>query len=98
MALLEISIVPVGTEQTSYSSVVADACREAQRNGIPYQITPTATVMEGDVAALMDVAKKMHESAFQVGTQRVVTNLVIDERRDKPQSLAEAVSGVKEEL
>jgi uncharacterized protein (TIGR00106 family) len=98
MALLEISIVPVGTKQPSFSSVVADACREAQRNGISYQITPTATVMEGDVAALLDVAKKMHETAFQVGAQRVVTNLTIDERRDKLQPLSEAVSEVNEAL
>ncbi len=98
MALLEISVVPVGTESPSFSSFVAQACREAQRNGIKYDVTPTSTVMEGDLPALMDVARKMHEAAFQAGSQRVVTNIAIDERRDKDLQMEDSVRTVRREV
>jgi uncharacterized protein (TIGR00106 family) len=98
MALLEISVVPVGTESPSISSFIAQACREAQRNGIKYDITPTSTVMEGDLPALMHVAQQMHEAAFHGGSQRVVTNISIDERRDKDLKMEETVNAVRSGL
>lgn len=98
MALLEISVVPVGTDSPSISSYIAQACKEAKRNGIKFEITPTATVMEGDLPALMDVARQMHEAAFRGGSQRVVTNISIDERHDKDLTMEHAVSSVAHEV
>jgi uncharacterized protein (TIGR00106 family) len=98
MALLEVSVVPVGTDSASISSYVAQACREAKRNGIKFDVTPTSTVMEGDLRALIDVARQMHDAAFAAGSERVVTNISIDERRDKPLSMAESVNAVRDKL
>lgn len=98
MALLEISVVPVGTDSPSISSHIAQACKEAQRNGIKYDVTATSTVMEGDLRALVDVARQMHEAAFRGGSQRVVTNISIDERRDRDQSMEAAVNAVQAEI
>lgn len=98
MALLEISVVPVGTESASISSHIAQACREAKRNGIKFEVTPTATVMEGDLTALVDVARHMHEAAFGGGSQRVITNISIDERRDKDLKMEESVRAVEAAL
>lgn len=95
MALLEISVVPVGTESPSFSSIVSHALKEAQRNGIKYDVSPTSTVMEGDLPALLDIAGKMHQAAFYGGTQRVVTNISIDERRDKDLHMEETVSAAR---
>lgn len=94
MALLEISVVPVGTESPSFSNAVSEALKEADRNGIKYDVSPTSTVMEGDLPALMDIAHKMHGAAFCDGTQRVVTNISIDERRDKDLRMEDAVRAV----
>lgn len=98
MALLEISVVPVGTDSPSISSYIAQACKEAQRNGIKYDVTATSTVMEGDLRALVDVARQMHEAAFHGGSQRVITNISIDERRDRNQSMEAAVNAVQAEI
>lgn len=95
MALLEISVVPVGTESPSFSSVVSQALKEAQRNGIKYEVSPTSTVMEGNLPALLDIAQKMHKAAFYGNTQRVVTNISIDERRDKDLHMEDAVKAVQ---
>lgn len=98
MALLEISVVPVGTESPSISSYIVQACKEAQRNGIKYHVTPTATVMEGDLPALLHVAQQMHDAAFRAGSRRVVTNISIDERRDSDLSIEGSVGTVQQEL
>jgi len=98
MALLEISVVPVGTESTSISHHIAEACKEAQRNGIKFNVTATSTVMEGDLPALIDVARQMHQAAFTGGSQRVVTNISIDERKDREQSMEAAVAAVRAEI
>lgn len=98
MALLEISVVPVGTDSPSISSFIAESCKEAKRNGIKFNVTPTSTVMEGDLPALLDVAEQMHSAAFRAGSQRVVTNISIDERQDKDLRMEETVQAVKTEL
>jgi uncharacterized protein (TIGR00106 family) len=98
VALLEISVVPVGTESPSISSFVAQACKEAKRNGIKFDVTPTSTVMEGDLPALLNVAEQMHGAAFTGGAQRVVTNISIDERRDKDLTMEETVTAVRSEI
>jgi len=98
VALLEISVVPVGTESPSISSFVARACREAQRNGIKYHVTPTSTVLEGDLPALLHVAQQMHNAAFQAGSRRVVTNISIDDRRDQELTMEQSVETVHSEI
>ncbi|HLN60130.1 MAG TPA: MTH1187 family thiamine-binding protein [Symbiobacteriaceae bacterium] len=98
MALLEISVVPVGTDSPSISSFVAQACKEAQRNGIKFEVTPTSTVMEGDLPALLHVAQEMHHAAFKGDCQRVVTNISIDERRDKDLCMEKTVQAVRNEV
>lgn len=80
------------------SSHVAEACREAARNGIKYRVTPTATVLEGDLRALVDVACRMHEAGFHGGAQRVVTNMAIDDRHDKDLTMEHAVASVTNEV
>ena len=94
MAILEISITPLGTEGASFSSYVSDACKVVKDRGLKYQITPTATIIEGNVDDLMEVAKKMHETPFNKGVNRVITNMTIDERIDKNMDLGNQVQSV----
>lgn len=98
MALLEISVVPVGTNEASISDHVVEACKEAARNGIKYQITPTSTVLEGDLRALMDVAYQMHEAGFRNGARRIISNISIDDRHDKDLTMEHAVSAVAKDM
>jgi uncharacterized protein (TIGR00106 family) len=99
MAIIDISIVPVGTATPSVSRFVADAVKILQNEpDIKYQLTPMNTVIEGDLEHLLSLAKKMHDSAFNSGIQRVVTTLRIDERRDKPLTMAGKMKSVKEKL
>ena len=54
--------------------------------------------MEGDLPALLHVAQEMHQAAFKGECQRVVTNISIDERRDKDLTMQDTVTAVQNEV
>lgn len=84
MAMIEISIVPVGTSSPSVSNYVAKAVNMLRNEpGIKYELTAMGTVIEGELDHLLNLAMEMHRSAFDARVLRVVTNIKIDERRDK---------------
>lgn len=99
MALMDISVVPVGTESPSVSKYVAGAVRLLKNEpGIKYELTAMNTIIEGELDKLLAVALKMHRSAFSAGAKRVVTTIRIDERRDKPLTIEGKVRAVREKL
>jgi uncharacterized protein (TIGR00106 family) len=99
MAMIDISVVPVGTAGPSVSSYVAGAVRILQKEtGIRYELTAMNTIIEGDLSHLLALAKRMHDSAFDAGAKRVVTTLRIDERRDKPLTIEGKIKAVREKL
>jgi uncharacterized protein (TIGR00106 family) len=99
MAIIDISVVPVGTSTPSVSRYVAGAV-EILRNepGIKYELTPMNTIIEGDLEQLMSLAVRMHRSAFDAGVMRVVTTIRIDDRRDKTLTMGGKIEAVKKKL
>jgi uncharacterized protein (TIGR00106 family) len=99
MALVEVSIVPVGTGTPSVSKYVARVAQLLQEEqDIKYELTAMGTIIEGDLEHLLNMVRKVHLSAFDMGVQRVVTSVKIDERRDKPSTINSKVASVKEKL
>jgi uncharacterized protein (TIGR00106 family) len=99
MAMIDISVVPVGTQSPSVSQYVAGAVRILQNEpNIKYELTAMNTIIEGDLEKLLVLARKMHNSAFEAGAKRVVTTIRIDERRDKPLTIEGKIKAVKEKL
>jgi len=66
--------------------------------GIKYQITPNGTVLEGDLKAILEIVPQMQDAVFGAGAQRVLTTIIIDERRDKPTSMEHKLKSVQEKL
>jgi uncharacterized protein (TIGR00106 family) len=88
MAILEISVVPIGTKDTSLSSYVADCIRILKKKKVHYELTSMGTNIEGDLKNLIRIAIEMHKMPFKKGAQRVLTTLKIDDRRDKKGTLS----------
>ncbi len=63
-----------------------------------YKLTPMGTVLEGDLDKVLAMIRKMHESAFIKGAQRVVTIINIDDRRDKKATMESKVISVESKL
>ncbi|MBN1161402.1 MAG: MTH1187 family thiamine-binding protein [Dehalococcoidales bacterium] len=99
MAIIDISVVPVGTGKPSVSDYVAGAVRILKNEpGLKYELTAMNTIIEGDLDKLLSLAQRMHNSAFDAGAKRVVTTLRIDERRDKPLTMEGKIKAVKNKL
>ncbi|MDY0039706.1 MAG: MTH1187 family thiamine-binding protein [Desulforhabdus sp.] len=98
MAVVEISVVPLGVPGTSMSGYVARALKVLQESSLTYQLTPMGTIISGDLDEIWNVVKRMHESCFALDAQRVLTQIKIDDRRDKLGTPEQKVRSVMEKL
>ncbi len=89
MVTLEISILPLGTSEPGISKFIASSLQVLKEKGISFELTPTSTIIQGNLSEILKVAQEMHEAPFKEGIQRVITTLKIDDRRDKAQTLEE---------
>lgn len=99
MAIVEVSITPIGTESPSISRYVAK-CEKVLHDfpGVEYQLTPMGTVIEGDLRSIFEVITLMHEVPFDNGAARVSTLIKVDDRRDKEATMDGKVQSVRKKL
>lgn len=98
MAIVDVTVIPIGTETPSVSKYVAEIQRvlkkyEAEEK-IRFQLTPMNTIIEGELPVLFEVIQAIHEIPFNEGIQRVATNIRIDDRRDVKRKMEEKVQRV----
>lgn len=94
MALLEISVVPLGTPTPSIGDYIADVVLACKKSKVKYKLTDMGTIIEGRPNDLFKLAQKLHETPFKRGIKRVVTTLSIDDRRDKRVKIEDKVNSV----
>jgi len=99
MITAELTVIPIGTGDTSLSKYVATAVSTLDKMGIKYQINGMGTLIETDDAEkLFDAVKAVHEAVFSEGAMRVATHVKIDDRRDVEKTSQEKVESVKSKL
>ena len=99
MISAELTIIPIGTDDTSISIYIAAALAALEETGVKYELSGMGTMLESDdPGKLFEAAQKAHEAVFDLGAKRVATSLKIDDRRDQKGSLKQKVVSVKEKL
>lgn len=102
MAIVDVVVIPVGTEGPSVSAYIAEiqtALESFKQEGrIDYQLTPMSTLIEGELPVLLEVIQVMHELPFNKGLDRVCTNIRIDDRRDKTRKMNDKLASVQKHL
>ena len=99
MISAELTIIPIGTPETSLSKYIAAAVSALDQAGVKYHITGMGTIIEAnDPEELFDSIKMAHEAVFNLGAKRVATSVKIDDRRDKEESIEEKVRSVKQRM
>ncbi len=94
MAVVEVSVVPLGLSTTSLSDQVASVLKPLKDSGLRYTLTAMGTIIEGDLEDVMGCILKMHEIPYSTGSARVYTTIKIDDRRDKPITIEGKVRSV----
>ncbi|MFA9559390.1 MTH1187 family thiamine-binding protein [Evansella sp. AB-rgal1] len=100
MAIADVTVIPIGTNTTSVSSVVAEIHRvlEDTEKEIKYELTPMSTIIEGELSVLLEIIKEIHEVPFKLGINRVATNVRIDDRRDKIVTMEDKRNSVQSKM
>src|SRR5512140_1936276 len=62
MAIVFLTITPLGTGTPSVSRYVAGCERILRESGLKHELTAMGTIIEGDLDAILAVVRKMHES------------------------------------
>lgn len=82
MAIVEVSIAPLGTADPGVSEYVAGCLRILRNSGLKHQLNAMGTVIEGDLDEIFKVVRQMMEAPFAEGAVRVSSLIKIDDRRD----------------
>ena len=97
--IAEVTVVPLGTGSASLSAYVAEVEKVLKKFlRLKSLLTPMSTILEGEMADVLEAVKAMHEAPFRMGALRVSTTLRIDDRRDKPLTMAGKLEAVKSKL
>jgi len=94
--IAQFKVVPIGKGE-SLSSYVAECLRIVQASGLKYQLTPMATVVEGDWDDVMRVIGECHSKVRSM-SNRVVTNIDIDDRGGQSDAMEQKMRSVRERL
>ena len=95
MAILEISVVPLGTGSPGVSQQLAALPGVLEESKLRHETHPMGTVVEGSVPELLALATRLHEAGFAQGVKRVLTHMVLDDRRDLARPMEEKVRSLE---
>ena len=96
MVLLEFSMAP-STKGQSMSAYVARSLDIIDKSGLPYQLTPMGTILEGEWAEVMAVVTACFE-AMRTDCDRIGTHIKIDYRAGPAGRMTAKVDAVEKQL
>ena len=96
MVLLEFSMSPLSKGE-SVSAYVARSLDVIDKSGLPYQLTPMGTIIEGEWGEVMAVVSACFET-MRVDCNRISTQIRIDYRAGPGGRLKSKVDAVEKKL
>lgn len=94
MALMQLTMIPIG-EGVSVGKFIAEIHRRLEEENAMFHLNDMGTVIEGEIHTLLELFAKIYETPFENGAMRVVTNITIDDRRDKIIHIGDKIEAVK---
>ena len=95
MIIAQLSIAPVGKE-VSVSKYVKLVLGNLKKEQVKFETNAMSTVIETeDLKTLFDIVEKSHNIVLGAGAYRVITELKIDDRRDKDATITSKLSALK---
>ncbi|HUS99081.1 MAG TPA: MTH1187 family thiamine-binding protein [Candidatus Thermoplasmatota archaeon] len=95
MIIAQLSIAPLG-KGTSVSTYVKIVIETLKKEHIKFQTNAMATVIETkDLATLFRIIQKAHLAVAAAGAERIITEIKIDDRRDKDATMDSKLKSLK---
>jgi len=91
--LFELSITPLG--DVHLSDEIAQILEVIDRSGLPYQLTPGSTYIEGSWDEVLPVIRACHESARR-SSRHVITSVRIEDDGGEPNKIRRNVESVQD--
>lgn len=92
--IADICVIPT-TGSISLRREIARAHAILRDTGLPVQLHPFGTVIEGDYDVVMAAVKRIHEELHAGGAPRITTTIKLGSRTDKAQTAADKVAAVE---
>lgn len=95
MIIASLSIAPIG-KGTSVSSFVKIVLEILKKEQVRFQTNAMATVIETkDLQTLFRIIQKAHLAVAAAGAERIITEIKIDDRRDKEATIDSKLQSLK---
>lgn len=98
MPIVEVSVVPIGTGETSVSAHVRAALKIIEENNLEYEVNSMGTCIQGEWDEIFSTLKAVHEELARMGCHRIVTTIKVDDRRDKYNTMDAKIAAVVDEI
>jgi uncharacterized protein YqgV (UPF0045/DUF77 family) len=72
---------PAGTRDHPYAHIDA-AIAVIEQSGVPYEVEPLGTSVEGDPDRLWPLLRRVHEAALEAGADSLVTVVKLEQTAD----------------
>ncbi|MGE0822069.1 MAG: MTH1187 family thiamine-binding protein [Candidatus Binatia bacterium] len=94
--LAELSIIPVGNS-AHLSGELTKVLKVVHESGLPYQLTPSGTCIEGEWDQLMPLIRQCHERARKASSH-VVTLIKLEDDEGEQHKLTRNVASIEEKI
>ena len=94
--LAELSIIPIGNS-AHLSGELAKVLKLVEESGLPYQLTPSGTCIEGGWDELMPLIRQCHERARKT-SPHVVTLIKLEDDENEQHKLTRNVDAIEEKV
>lgn len=74
-AIVDVQVIPQVPDDSHLYDYVDEAISVIEAEGVQYTVNPLGTTMEGDMALLVGVVKKINEKLVQIGAHNVITQM-----------------------
>lgn len=94
MAILQLTILPIGTSTPNIGDYVITIQKRLLAMGATFALNDMGTLIEGEATELLQMVIALYETPFEEGAVRVVTQITIDDRRDKKIKIGDKIQSV----
>ena len=94
--LVELTIIPIGTG-AHLADQLADIVGIVDRSGLPYELTPSGTCIEGEWDEVMSVVHRCHEQA-RISADHIQTLISIEDEKNEKNKLHWNIEALEKRL